>query len=148
MWKAFLDRHGTSGIVLTAELFLICLACRIARIVSPAAVLPQADLPALALLSLIALAAEFYRTKEVFRPSLPGVLHAGLVFTLLPLCARLQLPLPLWQMFPVSMAAFGVTALLYSLVERRMLTAPHSPAAPAMNAFVLFLAAQCLHGLI
>lgn len=148
MWKSFLDRRGSSGIVLTAELFLICLGCRIIRALSPAAVLPQIDLPALVLLTLPSLVFEFYRTKEAFRLGLPGVIHAGLVFTLLPLCAGLSLPLPVWLMFPVSMAAFGATALLYSLLERRMLAAPHSPIAPAMNAFVLFLAAQCLLGLI
>ena len=141
-------RCGISGIVLTAETFAICLACRIIRAVFPAAVLPHAGLPVLVLLSLVALTFEFYHTKKVFRPDLLSMLHAGLAFTLLPPCAGLQLPLPAWWMFAVSMATFGLTAFLYSLMERRMLAAPQETLAPAMNAFVLFLAAQCLQGLI
>ena len=114
------------------------------------AVLPKLDLPLMLGLSAIALALDAYTGRPGL--SWPGLLVntvlGGAVFALLPWCAGLPAGVPLWTLGLAGAAVFGLSALLYTAALERIATGPKAPLAPAGTAFMLYLAGQCLSGLL
>ena len=72
----------------------------------------------------------------------------GAAFALLPWCAGLSAGVPLWTLGLAGAAVFGLSALLYTAALERIATGPKAPLAPAGTAFMLYLAGQCLSGLL
>ena len=133
--------------VLAALLGLSCLITVLVKVFSPAAVLPKLDVAMLAFFSLAALAVENYLSPKAQRAWVPNLLLAGASFALLPWCAGLAGAEEMGLLFLLGMVVFGVSAFLYGSMARRMASGPAGKAAPALSAFVLFLAAQSLGGL-
>lgn len=109
----------------------------------PAAILPSLDLPLLLAVCLAALLLE--------HDLAPGAEHswgvmtvlAAVTFGLLPLCAGVAVGVE-----AVKLAAFGgvtflISGVLFGSMVQRISSGPSAKAAPAVAAFVLFLAGQC-----
>lgn len=126
---------------------VFCLVCVLLRAFAPAVILPELDLPMLALLSLAALTIERYLAPDRGRPWVLAILLGGAAFALLPWCAGLTEGGTAWKLFLAGAAVYGGGAFLYGSMSRRLSATPAGRLAPAVSAFVLFLACQSLAGL-
>ena len=124
---------------------LACLGLAVTGAMAPMTVLPKLDLPLMLGLSAIALALDAYTGRPGL--SWPGLL-VNTVLALLPWCAGLPAGVPLWTLGLAGAAVFGLSALLYTAALERIATGPKAPLAPAGTAFMLYLAGQCLSGLL
>lgn len=129
---------------------LYCLGVTLVGTLAPMAILPKLDLPMMLGLSAIALALDAYWSAP--KPNWPALLAntvlGGAVFALLPWCAGLAGAVPVWTMGLAGAAVFGLSTLLYTAALERIATGPKAPLAPAGTALMLFLAGQCLSGLL
>lgn len=133
--------------LLAAVVGLACLTAVLLGAFAPAVVLPKLDVPLLALLSLAPLALEAYLAPGARRVWAVEIPLAGIAFALLPWCAGLAGTGELATLFLLGAAVFGVCAFLFGSMAQRLSTGPASKLAPALSAFVLFLACQSLSGL-
>lgn len=129
---------------------LSCLILAVAGALAPMAILPKLDLPAMLALSLIALTLDAYWAppKLCWPALLANTALGGVSFALLPWCAGTAGGTPVWVLGLAGAAVFGVTALLYTAAMERVATGPKAPLAPVGTALMLFLAGQCLSGLL
>lgn len=141
------ENHLLGNTLLAAAVGVACLSAVLMRTFAPAVILPELDLPMLALLSLIALTAECYLAPGQDRPWAMAVLLGGATFALLPWCAGLAEGETLWKLFVAGAAVYGGGAFLYGSMSRRLTATPAGRLAPAVSAFVLFLACQSFAGL-
>lgn len=134
--------------LLTAVVGVFCLAAVLLHAFAPAVILPRLDLPMLVLLSLIALTGERYLAPNQDRPWILAILLGGAAFALLPWCAGLAEGKTVWKLFLAGAAVYGVGAFLYDSMSQRLATTQVGRLAPAVSAFILFLACQSLAGLL
>jgi hypothetical protein len=134
--------------LLTLEVGALCLIAQLIRTFAPGVILPRTSLPLLVLLSLIPQILELYLAPNVHPPLLSTTVLAGVTFSLLPLCANVDTGLSAWAMLLAGTAVFGAVSLLYSSLARRMAASASGPFTPAAQGLCLYLASQCLQGLI
>ncbi len=136
--------------LLAAVVGVACLGLSLAKALAPMAILPTLDLPLTLGLSLIALTLDAYWGRhELSWPALlVNAVLGGAVFALLPWCAGLTQGRPIWTLGLAGAAVFGVSALLYTAALERIATGPKAPLAPTGTALMLYLAGQCLSGLL
>ena len=135
------------NILHTGIVVLFCLAGILIRTFSVNTVLPRITIPFLVMLSLIPMVLEYYLVGASERNSIISMVLGGLTVTLLPICAGLDLGMPLWVLAAAGTAVFGVTDLLYRSIGERISSGSYSRWAPVANAVMLYLASQCLQGL-
>lgn len=136
------------NIMLTLVLGIVVIVCMVVRAFAPMAVLPQLDIPGMVLLSLIALVLEHYLCCSEKRWNILTLPAAALTFGLLPLAAHMVSPLHALKLGVVGGIVFSLTAWLYASIQERLATGPDSKLAPVFSAFGLYLASQCLMGII
>lgn len=127
---------------------IACLAGIVIRTIGPSTLLPHISIPGMVLMSLIPMVIEYYLVSEIKRDWLISVLLAGAAFALLPLCAGLEVGVSTWTLFAIGAAVFGVTDILYRSIGEKMSSGSYLKIAPIANAFILYLASQCLQGLL
>lgn len=129
---------------------LFCLILALAGALAPMAILPKLDLPAMLALTLIALTLDAYWSapKLCWPALLSNAALGGVVFAVLPWCAGVAGTIPVWVLGLAGAVVSGVTTLLYTAAMERIATGPKAPLAPAGTALMLFLAGQCLSGLL
>ena len=128
-----------------------CLALALAGIAAPMAIRPRFDLIMILGLSLIALTLDAYLdagSKLSWPALLANTALGGIAFGLLPWCAGVAGTAPVWALGLAGAAVFGAASLLYSAALERIATGSKAPLAPAGTALMLFLAGQCLSGLL
>ena len=124
-----------TNLLLTAETALLSLAGLLIHLFSPGAILPPPGVPTLVFLTLIAL---IWAGDSPREDSLPlSAVLAGGTFALLPRCAGLPCPLPVWGMFLLGGVTFFLAAGLY-----RSLPTGKGPFPRLVNALGLWLASQ------
>ena len=136
------------NLLLAAEVTAACLSALLLRTWSPGVILPRVSLPLLVLLSLIPQVLGLYLAPGHCPPLLPAALLAGLTFAVLPLCAGVETGLAFWALFGIGGTVFGAVSLLYGSLARRLTASPPALFAPAAQGVCLYLASQCLQGLL
>ena len=138
------------AVLLAAVVGLACLGLAAAGALSPMAILPKLDLPLMLGLSAIALTLDAYTGRPGLSwPALAAnTVLGGVTFALLPWCAGVTGGVPVWTLGLAGAAVFGLSALLYAAAMERIATGPKASLAPAGTALVLYLAGQCLGGLV
>lgn len=137
--------------LLAAVVGLACLGLSVGGALAPMAILPKLDLPLMLGLSLIALTLDGYLgagSKLSWPALLANAALGGIAFGLLPWCAGAAGGTPAWVLGLAGGAVFGTASLLYTAALERIATGPKAPLAPAGTALMLFLAGQCLSGLL
>ena len=137
--------------LLAAVVGLACLGLSVGGALAPMAILPKLDLPLMLGLSLIALTLDGYLgagSKLSWPALLANAALGGIAFGLLPWCAGAAGGTPAWVLGLAGGAVFGTASLLYTAALERIATGPKAPLAPAGAALRLFLAGQCLSGLL
>lgn len=136
------------NVLLAAVTGAACLALMLMGVFAPMAIPFKFDLTMMLGLSLIALTAEAYWGPAQRYPWPVTVVLGGVTFALLPWCAGVAGAVPAWKLGLCGAVVFGIAALLYSSIRERIATGPAAPLAPAGSALMLFLAGQCLIGLL
>lgn len=142
------NRSLLLNVILAAVVGLACLCVLLWRTFAPAAVLPELNVPVVTALSLAALVVERYLAPGARRAWVPLILLGGATLGLLPWCAGLVSAAQALELCLLGGAVFAVTAMLYTSMADRLSSGPVCRAAPVLSAFLLFLAGQCLTGLL
>ncbi len=140
-------KHDRLGILLACVVGIAMLTAMLVRAFLPRVILPKLNAETLILLSLTALVLDHYlvRGRRDFR-LLP--LYAALIFGLFPWLSCFALPLEALRTALLGTVIFILTTLIFDSITERLSSGPASKAAPLISAFGLFLATQCLAGIL
>ena len=136
------------NVLLAAAVGTACLVLMLAGALAPMAIRPRFDLTMMLGLSLTALTVEAYWGPDPQYPWPVTIVLGGVTFALLPWCAGVAGAAPVWTLGLCGGAVFGIATLLYSSIRERIATGSNPRLAPVCSAFLLFLAGQCLIGLL
>ena len=134
--------------MLIAVLFAALLCGMLMQIFIPAVILPPLNIPNMVLLSVVALLADHLFTKGSQRNYVWVALFGVAAFALLPLMAGFACVHTFWKYGVVGGITFTITTFLFSSAAQRLRTGPKAPAAVILTGLGIYLAAQCLAGII
>ena len=134
--------------ILAVVVLVTLLAIILVHTFLPNFVIPKVSIPNLVALSLIALVLDHYIAKGADRCYICIPVFAILTFGLLPFCAGYIPAAEIWKLAIGGGMVFTITTLLFSSVQDRLSSGPARKAAPVISALGLYLAAQCLTGII
>ncbi len=139
------DKRFLLNALLTATVGIVVAVCVVCRAFLPYAVLPQLNLPTIALLSLVALTANAYLAPKTKPCYLLSALVAAVCFGLFPWLGGFLL----WTEAIKTGVIGGITFLLLTVVYTSLQhRAPASRFAPLVYGFGLYLAAQGFVGIL
>ena len=118
------------------------------RTFAPAIILPELDLPNMVLLSLLALLLDHYLAPGAKRCYICIPMFSAITFGLLPFAACFVGALDALKLALIGCAVFTAATWLFTSMEDRLSTGPAAKAAPIVSALGLYLAAQCLMGIL
>ena len=127
---------------------IFLLACVIARAFCPALILPELDIPCLVLISLVALVLDHYFVGNAKRCYICIPVFSALTFGLLPLAACMVSGWDAVLLGLVGGVTFTVTTALFTQIQERLSSGPAAKASALFSAVSLYMAAQCLAGII
>lgn len=133
---------------LAVVLGLVLLAAVTVRAFAPSVILPGLNIPNMVLLSLLALVADHYLAGNAGRCYVCIPAFSGLAFGLLPVAACFVGLTDGLKLGILGSVVFTVTTWLYTSIRERLSSGPAAKAAPVLSALGLYLASQCLAGLI
>ena len=134
--------------LLAVVLGLALLTAQLVRAFAPLVILPQLDVPNLVLLSLAVLVLEHYLAPGADRCYICIPLLAVLTFGLLPFAACFVAGAEALKLGVVGGMVFTLTAWMYTTIQDRLSSGPAAKAAPVLSALGLYLASQCMMGMI
>lgn len=134
--------------VLAALLGTTLLAMVVLRALVPNAILPGFDIPNMMLISLAALVLDHYLAPGADRCYICIPVFSAVCFGLLPWAAAFVLPLEALKLALVGALVFTAATWLFSSMMDRLSTGPAAKIAPVFCAVSLYLASQCLMGLL
>ena len=134
--------------LLAGVLFAVMAVFMVIRAIQPPAILPPLNIPNMVLISLVTLLLEHYLAPGNDRCYICIPVLAALTFGLLPLMAGFACQHTFWKFGVVGGAVFAVTTFLFTSMTDRLLSGPKAIFAPLASAVGLYLAAQCLAGMI
>lgn len=139
------------NVLLTAAAFLGCLAAVLVKTFSPASVLPHLSIPLVAAVDLLALALEAYvapTARRSWADRVTGAALAAAALTLLPGMAGFVRGSAVGVLLGTAFVACLLCDVLFASIRDRLASGPAAKAAPAVSAFLLFLALQAFSGMI
>lgn len=136
------------NLMLTGVVALALLVCRVIRTFGPMWVLPQLDIPNIALLSLAALLLTHYLGKEQVQLDVWSALMALVTFAVLPFAAGFAALTALPKLALAGCVTYLAMAWLFGQMQERLSSGPAAKAAPVLSALGLYLAVQCFAGII
>ena len=142
------DNKYMLNTLLTVVLGLIMLIIVVGRTLFPLMIQPEADIPNLVLISLIALVLDHYLAPGAKRCYICIPVFAALVFGLLPFVSAYA---TLGEAVKLAIAGgivFTATTWVFTAIQERLSSGPAAKLAPVLSALGLYLAAQCFAGLI
>ena len=133
--------------ILAVVLGLWLLVCVVARAFCPTLILPELDLPNVVLISLIALVIDHY-LGNAKRCYICIPVFSALTFGLLPLAAFMVSGVQALILGAAGCVTFTVTTFLFTSIQDRLSSGPAAKASAFFSAVSLYMAAQCLAGII
>ena len=133
--------------ILAVVLGLWLLVCVVARAFCPTLILPELDLPNVVLISLIALVLDHY-LGGAKRCYICIPVFSALTFGLLPLAAFMVSGVQALILGAAGCVTFTVTTFLFTSIQDRPSSGPAAKASAFFSAVSLYMAAQCLAGII
>lgn len=122
--------------------------CVLLRTFCPWVIIPALNIPNMALLSLIALLADYYIARGAKRCYLCTFLFSAVTFGILPYVSGFCAGWDVLKLALVGGAVFTALTFLYSSVQERLSSGPAAKAAPLLSAFGLYLAFQIFANII
>lgn len=133
---------------LAAVYAAVLLAMVITRAFFPTVILPEANIPNLVLVSLAVLLLDHYAAPGAKRCYVCIPLLAAATFGLLSFAAGFAAPMESLKLAVVGGIVFTVVTWLFSSMMDRLRSGPAAKAVPVLSALGLYLASQCLMGMI
>lgn len=133
---------------LAAVLGIYLLVCIVIRTFAPQIILPKANIPNLVLISLIALVLDHYLTPGAKRCYICIPVFSAITFGLLPYAAAFVTPLEALKLAVVGCVTFTVITWLFTTIQERLSSGPAAKASAFFSAVSLYMASQCLIGMI
>lgn len=134
--------------ILAATLGGALLIAVLVRTFAPAVIIPPLNIPNMVLISLITLLADHYIAPGAKRCYICIPAFGAVTFGLLPFAACFVGPLEALKLGLVGGVVFTVTVMLFTSIQDRLSSGPACKAAPVLSALGLFLASQCLTGIL
>lgn len=141
-------KHDLLGILLAGVTGVALLSALFVRAFAPRVILPRLDGAALVLLSLVALVLDHYLLGGSHRDFRLLPVYGALIFGLFPFAASFTAPLEALLLAVLGAAVFTAVTWLFDAMLDRLSTGPAAKLAPFVSAFGLYLAAQCLMGIV
>ena len=138
----------TLNMLLAVVVGAALLAAVLVRTFLPRMILPNLDASNMVLLSLVALILDYYLSPDAKRCYICIPVFSAVTFGLLPFAACFVSALDALKLGILGGAVFTATTWLFSSMADRISTGPAAKAAPVVSALGLYLAAQCLMGII
>ncbi len=136
------------GILLAGCVGIVSLAGILLRAFLPRFILFSFDFGGIGLLALIALVSEHYLTETITRDYRLIPFYAALIFGLFPWASGFIAPVDAIWTAVIAAVLVTVLAYLYDSMIDRLSSGPTARLAPFICACGLFLAMQCLCGII
>ncbi len=136
------------GILLAGVTGIAVLAAVLLRTFVPRFILPDYSAITVITLTLIALTLDCYLGKNAREPFWRLMLYAASVFGLFPWAAGFVSPLDAIRLAVIGAVVGLVIPFLFDTLLERLASGPVAKCAPPITAIGLFLAAQCLAGII
>jgi hypothetical protein len=134
--------------MLTAVLGLACLIAVLVRTFAPAVIIPELNIPNIVLISLPAILLDHYSANGAKRCYPCTAVLSAVTFGLLPFAAGFATVINALILALVGGLTFTLVAFLFTSIQDRLSSGPAAKAAPLLSAFGLYLAFQCLTGII
>jgi len=123
-------------------------AAILVRTFAPHIILPKLSIPSLVLISVLALVIDYYVTSCEKRCYVCVAVFSVLSFGILPYAAGFITPLGILIFGFGGGVVFTITTVLFSMIMDRLSSGPAAKAAPFLSGLGLYLASQCLMGII
>ncbi len=136
------------GISLACVTGAALLAAILLRTFLPRLILPRLDATCMVALSLLALLFDHYLARETARNYYLIPLYGAVVFGLFPFAAAFAAPVSALTFAVLGAAVFTAVTFLFDAMADRLSTGPAAKLAPVASAVGLYLACQCLMGII
>lgn len=134
--------------LLAAVVGIALLIAILVRTFAPAVIIPALNVPNLVLLSLLALLVDHYLAPGTKRCYICIPLLSALTFGLLPWAGGFVSLMDALKLALVGGVLFTLVTWLFSSIQDRLSSGPAAKAAPLLSAVGLYLAFQCLTGMI
>lgn len=141
-------RANLANRILVILLGILLLLWNVLRVFDPAAILPGLDIPAMALLSLISLLAEYFIEPDAACSGFGGAALAFLSFALLPWASGMVRFGDALQYGWIGGIVFAVAGFLFASLKERISILRYRRLAASVNAALLFLATQGFSGIL
>ncbi len=141
-------KHDLLGFWLAVVTGAALLALILVRTFLPRIILPEANASSVIGLSLVALVLDHYFARGSRHDFRLIPVYAAVIFGLFPWAAAMTAPLEAVKLALLGAVIFTVLTFLFDTVIDRLTDTPATKAAPLISAFGLFLAAQCLVGIL
>ena len=122
--------------------------CILLRTFCPWIIIPALNIPNMALLSLIALLADYYLARDAKRCYICTFLFSAIIFGVLPYAAGFTAGWDVLKLAVVGGVVFTLLTVLFTSVQERLSSGPAAKAAPLLSAFGLYLAFQIFANII
>lgn len=134
--------------ILTAVLGVILLVIVVGRTLFPVMILPEANIPNLVLVSLIALVLDHYLAPGAKRCYICIPVFSAITFGLLPYAACFVTAGEAFKLAIVGGLVFTATTWLFTTIQDRLSSGPAAKASAFFSAVSLYMAAQCFMGMV
>ena len=141
------NKTDTLNTILAALLGAVLLIAVFVRTFAPRMILPELDIPNMALISLVALVLDHYLAPNAKRCYVCIPVFSAITFGLLPFAACFVGGETALNLGIAGGVTFTAMTWLFSSVQDRLSTGPAAKAAPIVSAFGLYLAVQALMGM-
>ncbi len=136
------------GIILALVAGVSALTAMLIKVFSPSVILPRIDALAIIAISVLSLVLDFYIAKQSRRVYWLFGIYAALIFGIFPYAAGMLLPLDALKTALMGAVIFVVTTFLFDSLIKRLSLLRATKIAPAVCGVGIYLAAQCLMGII
>ena len=141
------DNKYMLNTLLTVVLGLIMLVIVVGRTLFPLMILPEADIPNLVLISLIALVLDHYLAPGAKRCYICIPVFAALVFGLLPFVSAYATLGEAVKLAIAGGVVFTATTWVFTAIQERLSSGPAAKASAFFSAVSLYMAVQCFVGI-
>ena len=142
------NRSYVLNSVLAVVVTIALVVCVLLRTFCPWVIIPVLNIPNMALLSLIALVADYYIAKGAKRCYICTFLFSAITFGALPYVSGFTAGWDVLKLALVGGAVFTLLTFLFSSVQERLSSGPNYKMAPVLSAFGLYLAFQIFANII
>lgn len=141
------DNKYMLNILLTLVLGAVLLTMVIVRTVFPVVILPEADIPNLVLISLIALVLDHYLAPGAKRCYICIPVFSAIAFGLLPFVSAYAALGEAVKLAVVGGIVFTATTWVFTAIQERLSSGPAARASAFFSAVSLYMAVQCFAGI-